>query len=193
MKPRFFAKPSHFREWLEKNHSSSTELLVGFYKKATGKPSITWPESVDQALCFGWIDGVRKSLDGDSYTIRFTPRKAKSHWSAVNLRRFDELRKMGLVHPKGLEAFERMDEKNSKQASFEQKKVVLDKKFKEKLQENPKAWAFFQKLAPSYKRASTWWVINAKREETKWGRLDILIKSCAAGKKIPILTASKKK
>lgn len=192
MKPKFFSKSSDFREWLERNHKKKTELLVGYYKKGSGKPSITWPESVDTALCFGWIDGIRKSLAEETYTIRFTPRKEKSHWSAVNLKRFVELKKKGLIHPAGQLAFEKMEANNSKQASFEQNNVILDKEFKAKLKANEKAWAFFQKLAPSYKKTSIWWVISAKKNETKWRRLNILIKSCEAKEKIPILKITKK-
>jgi len=192
MKPKFFSKSSDFREWLERNHKKKTELLVGYYKKDSGKPSITWPESVDTALCFGWIDGIRKSLAEETYTIRFTPRKEKSHWSAVNLKRFVKLKKKGLIHPAGQLAFEKMEANNSKQASFEQNNVILDKEFKAKLKANEKAWAFFQKLAPSYKKTSIWWVISAKKNETKWRRLNILIKSCEAKEKIPILKITKK-
>ncbi|MEQ8364124.1 MAG: YdeI/OmpD-associated family protein [Cyclobacteriaceae bacterium] len=193
MKPKFFSKPINFRNWLEKNHSTKTELLVGFHKKDSGKPSITWPESVDEALCFGWIDGIRKSLNEESYTIRFTPRKEKSHWSAVNIKRFTALKKSGLIHSSGLRAFERMESKNSRKASFEQEKITLGETFEAKIKANKKAWAFFQKLAPSYKKASVWWVISAKREETQWRRLNILIKSSGAQEKIPQLQISKKK
>jgi len=193
MNPKFFSKSIHFRNWLEKNHSKKTELLVGFYKKDSGKQSITWPESVDEALCFGWIDGIRKSLNDKSYTIRFTPRKEKSHWSAVNLKRFAELKKSGLVQPSGLQAYKRMEPKNSKQASFEQEKITLDKKFETKIKTNKKAWAYFKKLAPSYKKASIWWVISAKKEETQWRRLNVLINCSEAEEKIPQLQLPKKK
>ena len=193
MKPKFFSKSIHFRKWLEKNHEIKKELLVGFYKKDSGKPSITWPESVDEALCFGWIDGIRKSLKEESYTIRFTPRKEKSHWSAVNIKRFSELKKDGLIQASGQLAFERMEVKNSKQASFEQGKVVLPKKFESKIKANKKAWAFFLQLAASYKKASIWWVISAKKEETQWKRLEVLINSSEAHERIPQLQLSKKK
>ncbi|MEP2668539.1 MAG: YdeI/OmpD-associated family protein [Cyclobacteriaceae bacterium] len=192
MKPKFFSKPIHFRKWLEKNHTSKKELLVGFYKKDSGKTSITWPESVDEAICYGWIDGIRKSLDEESYTIRFTPRKEKSHWSAVNIKRFSELKKLGLIRASGQLAFERMESKNSKQASFEQGKVALPKKFETKIKANKKAWIYFQKLAPSYKKASIWWVISAKKEETQRKRLDILIKSSETQERIPQLQLPKK-
>lgn len=187
MRPKFFPKPIDFRKWLEKNHNIKTELLVGFYKKDSGKPSITWPESVDQALCFGWIDGIRKSLDVDSYTIRFTPRKAKSHWSAVNLKRYAVLKKQGLVHQGGVEAFARMDKKNSKLASFEQKRIVLPKYFEKQIRANKKAWDFFQKLPPSAKKPSIWWVISAKKPETQLRRLQILINSSEVNERIPSL------
>jgi len=193
MKPKFFSQPIHFRKWLEKNHESKKELLVGFYKKDSGKVSITWPESVDEALCFGWIDGIRKSLNEESYTIRFTPRKEKSHWSAVNIKRFSELKKSGLIHASGQHAFEKMEIKNSKKASFEQGTVALPKKFETKIKANKKAWTYFQKLAPSYKKSSIWWVISAKKEETQWKRLDILIKSSETHERIPHLQISKER
>lgn len=193
MEPKFFTKPNEFRKWLEKYHGKKNELLVGYYKKDTGRPSITWPESVDQALCFGWIDGIRKSLGAESYTIRFTPRKLKSHWSAVNLKRFAQLKKLGLIYPSGQQAFERMDSKNAKKASFEQGDIQLGKAEEAMIKANKKAWSFFQKLAPSYKKPSIWWVISAKKEETRWKRLDILIKSSEAEEKIPMLNYAKKK
>lgn len=193
MKPKFFAKASDFRKWLEKNHSKKTELLVGYYKKKSGKPSITWPESVDQALCYGWIDGIRRSLDEESYTIRFTPRKEKSHWSAVNLKKYKLLNEQGLVHAAGHKAFSKVEKKNTKQASFEQKKVTMNKELEAVLRANKKAWTFFQKLAPFYKKASIWWIISAKKDETKWKRLDQLIRSSEAHEKIPMLTTIKRK
>jgi uncharacterized protein YdeI (YjbR/CyaY-like superfamily) len=193
MNPKFFARPADFRKWLEENHDKKTELLVGFWKKGTGKPSITWPESVDQALCFGWIDGITKSLGEESFAIRFTPRKNKSHWSAVNLKKYAKLKKLGEIHPSGEAAFSRMDKKNSKKASFEQKRIVMGKTFESKIKASKKAWSFFNALAPSYKKASTWWVISAKQEETKLRRLAVLIKSSEEGEKIPMLRVLKKK
>ena len=154
MSPKFFPKPINFRKWLEKNHSKKVELLVGFYKKNSGKQSISWPESVDQALCFGWINGIRKSLGEESYTIRFTPRREKSHWSAANLKRFAQLRKLGQIQEAGHRAFSKMNAKNSKRASFEQKNFALNKESEVKIKANKKAWTFFQKLAPSYKKSS---------------------------------------
>ena len=192
MKPKFFQKPNDFRKWLEKNHDKKNELLVGYYKKDSGKPSITWPESVDQARCFGWIDGIRKSLDNESYTIRFTPRKEKSHWSSVNLKRYANLKEEGLVHDAGVAAFARMDKKNSKLASFEQKRVVLPKDFEFQIKSNKKAWSFFQNLPPSAKKPSVWWVISAKKPETKLRRLQILINSSEANERIPQLRKVKR-
>ncbi|MEQ9592928.1 MAG: YdeI/OmpD-associated family protein [Cyclobacteriaceae bacterium] len=192
MKPKFFRRPANFRKWLEQNHDKKKELLVGYHKVASGKPSITWPESVDQALCFGWIDGVRRSIDDESYSVRFTPRQEKSHWSAVNLRRYATLNKSGLVQPAGKKAFAKMDKKNTKKASFEQDEVKLSKSFEARLKANKKAWAFFKSLPPSAKKPTIWWVISAKREETQQRRFDILMKSSEAGEKIPLLRIASK-
>ena len=185
MKPAFFPTPADFRTWLEEHHAGTPELLVGFYKRGSGKPSITWPESVDAALCFGWIDGVRRSLDEDSYTIRFTPRKASSTWSAVNIKRAHELTKLGLMHPAGLQAFERRDEKKSAIYSYENRhKAALDAALEKQFRANKKAWAFFRSQAPSYQRTLTYWVISAKREETRIKRLATLIEESANHRRI---------
>lgn len=188
MKPRFFKTPSDFRKWLEKNHDKETELLVGFYKKDSGKPSITWPESVDQALCFGWIDGVRRSIDEDSYSIRFTPRKKSSIWSAVNIRKVGELTAQGLMMPAGLAAFSHRKEEKSKVYSFENKDKGLDEGSIKKFKANKKAWAFFQSQAPWYRRAASWWVISAKREETRTKRLNTLIEDSMNERRIGTLS-----
>ena len=192
MKPIFFAKAADFRKWLEKNHDKETELLVGFYKKDSGKPSITWPESVDQAICFGWIDGVRKSIDDISYTIRFTPRKPKSTWSAVNIRKVEELTKQGLMHPAGIAAFNKKEEKNSKIYSFEQKAVGLDENYERIFKQNKKAWKHFGSKPPSYRKACIHWVMSAKQEVTQLKRLDTLITCSAAGEPIPQMKWAKK-
>jgi uncharacterized protein YdeI (YjbR/CyaY-like superfamily) len=184
-KIEFFKIQTDFRKWLEKNHNKSNELWVGYYKKSSGKPSIDWPQSVDEAICFGWIDGLRKSIDGESYKIRFTPRKPGSIWSAVNLKRAEELIKLGLMQPAGLEAFNRKDEKKINSYSFERENVMLDKGYEKKFKENKKAWDFFQLMVPSYKRPATWWVMSAKQEETRIKRLNILIECSEAGEKIP--------
>ncbi len=193
MKPKFFRRPADFRKWLEQNHDKKKELLVGYHKVASGKPSITWPESVDQALCFGWIDGVRRSIDDESYSVRFTPRQEKSHWSAVNLKRYAALNKSGLVQPAGKKAFAKMDKKNTKKASFEQDEIKLSKSFEASLKANKKACAFFKSLPPSAKKPTIWWVISAKREETQQRRFEILMKSSEAGEKIPLIRKASKK
>lgn len=188
MNPTFFKTPQKFRAWFDCNHEKKTELWVGFYKKASGKASITWPESVDQALCFGWIDGIRKSLDEESYVIRFTPRRPRSNWSAVNIKRIQELIELGLVHDNGLAAFERRTEKTSVQYAYEQGKIELNKDYEKQIKSNRKAWKYFQEMAPSYRKPSIWWVMSAKREETRLRRLGILIECCEKGERIPNLT-----
>lgn len=185
--PRFFGTQSDFRKWLEKHHNTATELWVGYYKTGSGKKSITWPQSVDEALCFGWIDGVRKSIDDLSYTIRFTPRRANSIWSAVNIRRTKELRRMGLMRPAGIRAFSARDERRAQRYSFEQKRVALSPKYERRMRANKKAWRFFQSLPPSTRKPSIWWVISAKKEETQLRRLGILISASAKGDLIPPL------
>ncbi|MEP1035024.1 YdeI/OmpD-associated family protein [Ekhidna sp.] len=188
----FFATPSDFRKWLNENYSNEKELWVGYYKKATGKASITWPESVDQALCFGWIDGIRKKIDEEAYQVRFTPRKANSHWSHVNIKRIVELKKDGLITEAGLKAYRRKKPENTGRASFEQKDVKLSSKYESKLKANKEAWSFFNgKLAPTYRKQSIWWVMSAKREETRERRLKTLIECSTQGKKIPPLKWTK--
>jgi uncharacterized protein YdeI (YjbR/CyaY-like superfamily) len=188
----FFPTPDDFRKWLETNHEAETELWVGFYKKATRKPSITWPESVDQALCFGWIDGIRKRIDEEAYQIRFTPRKPKSHWSHVNISRIKELKKENLVMPAGLRAYAKRDPDNTAKASFEQNKVELSPAFEKRLKANKKACDFFNNhLAPSYRKQSIHWVMSAKREETREKRLATLIECSEKETKIPPLKWAK--
>lgn len=184
MQIKFFKTPLAFRKWLEKNHDKSQELWVGFYKKSSGKPSITWPEAVDQLLCFGWIDGVRKSVDEESYTIRVTPRKPRSVWSAINLKRVDGLTKMGLMHPAGLAVFQARDPKKSGLYSFENRPQKLEPKYEKRLRANKKAWEFFQAQPPWYRRTASWWVLSAKKEETRLKRLATLIADSAQGKTI---------
>src|SRR5229473_3732957 len=175
-KPTFFPTPSDFRAWFESHHDQFQELFVGFHKKSSGKPSITWPESVDVALCFGWIDGVRKSLDETSYTIRFTPRRPTSAWSAINITRVRELTKKGLMHPAGLKAFAARSAKKSGIYAYEQRKQArFTRKQEKQFRANKSAWDFFRSQAPWYQRVTTWWVISAKREETKRKRLSLLI------------------
>ncbi len=183
----FFKNQNDLRKWFMKNHKTQNELLVGYYKKSTGKPSVTWPESVDEALCFGWIDGIRKSLDDISYTIRFTPRNPKSTWSAKNIKRINELIKLGLVQPAGLAAFKKLDEKNSKIYSYEQNINELSNDFKKLFKRNNKAWNYFQKLIPSLRNPSIRWVMSAKKEETRLSRLNRLIQNCENEELIPEL------
>lgn len=193
MEVNFFKTPAELRKWFEKNHDKVTEQWVGFYKKGSGKPSITWPESVDQALCFGWIDGVRKSIDDESYKIRFTPRKTKSIWSAVNIKRAGDLKELGLMHANGLNAFENRDEKLAQRYAYEQESVGLDPVYEKKLQKNKKAWEFFQSQPPSYRKVAIWWIVRAKQEETRLRRLETLITDSAAGRRIgAVLRPSKK-
>lgn len=188
LKPKFFNAASKFRQWLAANYDQASELWVGYYKKDSGKPSLTWPESVDEALCFGWIDGIRKSVDEVSYTIRFTPRKPRSSWSAVNIKRATELAELGLMQPAGLKAFQNRQEARSAVYAYEQRGQKLDGAHERKLQANKKAWAFFQAQPPSYQKAASWWVISAKKEETRLKRLATLIEDSANGRTVPPLT-----
>jgi uncharacterized protein YdeI (YjbR/CyaY-like superfamily) len=189
MEPTFFATPADFRAWFEANHADHGELLVGFHKKGSGRPSITWPESVDEALCFGWIDGVRRSIDGDSYSIRFTPRKPRSIWSAVNTRRAQELIEEGRMTPPGLAALERRDEKRSGVYSFERGEAAkLDAEQERRFRAAAGAWEWFQSRPPSYRRAALHWVVSAKRAETRERRLATLIEDSANGRTIKPLT-----
>ena len=193
MNPLFFSNPSDFRKWLRKNHAREVERWVGYHKKGTGKPSITWPESVDEALCFGWIDGIRKSIDEEAYKIRFTPRKPTSHWSAVNIRRVSVLTKLGMMQPTGLAAFHRRTKEKSRRASYEQQSVALDPAYQKEFRSQKKAWEFFQSLPPSTRRPSVWWVMSAKKEETRRKRLETLIKSSEDDKVIPPLRWARNK
>jgi uncharacterized protein YdeI (YjbR/CyaY-like superfamily) len=188
MKPKFFAKPSDFRKWLEKNHLKEKELLVGFYKVNSGKPSITWPESVDEALCFGWIDGIRRSIDEKSYSIRFTPRKAKSIWSAVNIKKMQVLKEKGLLKPAGIAAFEKREESKSAIYSYEKAEVKLSPEFEKRFRSNKKAYAFFKTLPPSIQRVSTNWVMSARQEKTRESRIQNLISCSEEGRKIKSLS-----
>ncbi len=191
--PLFFPTPADFRNWLDEHHDQEKELWVGYYKKATKKPSITWPESVDQALCYGWIDGIRKRIDDEAYMVRFTPRKPDSHWSNVNLKRMKELKKDGLVSSAGLIAFKKRKNERTARASYEQKKVVLDPQYEQQIKKNQKAFAyFFEKKPLSYRKQVIWWIMSAKKEETRLKRLSILIESSEKNEVIPPLRWSKK-
>jgi len=185
MEPTFFPTPADFRRWLAKHHATATELLVGFYKVGSGKASITWPASVDQALCFGWIDGLRKRIDDESYTIRFTPRKPTSTWSAVNIQRVEELSQLGLMTPAGLKAFEARKANRSGIYSYEQRTAELPPEYEKGLKANRAAWTFFQAQPASYRKAAMWWIVSAKQEATRLKRLAQLIDLSAHSQLIP--------
>jgi uncharacterized protein YdeI (YjbR/CyaY-like superfamily) len=181
----FFPTPDDFRGWLAEHHASARELWVGFYKKATGRASITWPESVDEALCFGWIDGIRKSIDDEAYRIRFTPRRPGSHWSRVNLERVVVLIEEGRMAPAGLSAWEARDPEKSGRYSHERgTEEGLTEPQLRRLRSNRKAWAFWQAQPPGYRRLVAGWIASAKKEETRGRRLDTLIEDCANGLRI---------
>jgi len=173
------------RDWLERNHATATELVVGFYNRGSGKPSITWQELVDEELCFGWIDSVRKGVDEVSYSNRLTPRTQRSTWSAINIARAKELIRLGRMRPAGLKAFERRTAERSAIYSYEQRKRArLDPEAVRSFRANKKAWAFFQAQAPGYRKTAIWWVISAKREETRQKRLATLIQDSQNGRTI---------
>ena len=168
----FFATQAAFREWLATHHKTETELIVGFYKVGSGKPSMTWSQSVDQALCFGWIDGVRKSIDDESYSIRFTPRRSTSIWSTVNIKKVEELNQSGLMTPAGQKAFELRTENKSGIYAYEKEPVCLEPNYESQFKMNTLAWDFFQAQAPSYKKVMIHWIMNAKQEKTRLARLE---------------------
>jgi len=184
--PRFFATAAAFRAWLEKNHASAAELVVGYSKRGSGRPSMTWPESVDEALCFGWIDGVRRSLDDERYQIRFTPRKPRSKWSAVNRRKAEALIADGRMHPAGLAAFEARAADTD--YAYEKPREELDGEPLSRLRANAAAWRFWQEQPPWYRRSASHWVASAKQEATRARRLETLIADCAAGRTVKHLT-----
>lgn len=185
--PVFFKNPNELRKWFEANHKSIKSVWVGFYKKDTGIESITWPESVDQALCFGWIDGIRKKVDEKSYKIRFTPRNPKSHWSAINLEKIKELKKSGRMKPEGLKIYKLRNKENQRKASYESNPKALSPELKDMLKGNVKAYTYFKSMAPSYQRITIHWIMSAKQEATRHKRLNILIESSLEGKKVPPL------
>jgi len=181
MKPKFFSSPEQFRQWLEQSHDSAEELLVGFHKKDSGKKSVTYAQALDEALCYGWIDGVRRSLDETSYTIRFTPRKPKSIWSNVNVRHVERLQKEGRMAEPGLRAYARRDPKRTGIYAFENEAREFSPEFEKRFRANKAAWQFFQTEPPSIRRTCIFWVMSAKKEETRVRRLDQLITRAAQG------------
>ena len=193
MDPIFFRDAAEFRAWLERHHDTSEELMVGFFKKASGRPSMTWEESVDEALCFGWIDGVRTRIDDERYAIRFTPRRRGSTWSARNVGRAGDLIDRGLMTPAGLEAFEARVEDRGPYSYERRHSVRLDEVLERRFRSRAKAWASFGAMPPSYRKAALHWVMSAKREETRERRLARLIEDSAAGRRISALTTRSKR
>lgn len=184
MKPTFFPTAAAFKAWLKKNHKTAGELTVGYYRKDSGKPSITWQESVDEALCFGWIDGVRHSHPPDAYSNRFTPRRPRSNWSAINIKRVAELKKHKRMTPAGLAAFAKRTEAKSRVYTYERDLINLDKALERKFRTSKQAWEFFQRQPPYYRKLMTGWLNMAKAEETRLRRLDKLMAACESGKRI---------
>ena len=183
--PLFLPTPAEFRAWLEEHHTSAAELWVGFRKKGSGRPSLTWPESVDEALCFGWIDGLRKSVDAESYTIRFTPRRAGSTWSAINVARMAELTAAGRVRPAGREAFAERSAARTGIYSYENRKAArLDGALLRRFRAQARAWRHFQAQPAWYRGTATWWIVSAKKQETRLRRLEKLIAASARGEPI---------
>ncbi|HET8910991.1 MAG TPA: YdeI/OmpD-associated family protein [Ktedonobacteraceae bacterium] len=188
MEATFFITPTDFRRWLEENQASTTELLLGFYKKNSNKPGITYAQALDEALCYGWIDGVRRSLDETSYTIRFTPRKASSIWSNVNIKRAEELIELGLMQPAGLKAFNKRRPDKSGIYSFETDEQQLDTGYEEQFRARSEAWAFFQSQPPYYQKTARFWVMSAKKEETRLKRLATLIEDSSHHRRLKNLS-----
>jgi len=186
MEPTFFQSAADFRGWLGQHHATARELLVGFYRKASGR-GITYPEALDEALSFGWIDGVRKRIDEETYTVRFTPRKPGSIWSVVNIQRVRELTSRGLMKPSGLRAFRERDERKTRQYSYEREQGKLGPALEETLRANRKAAAFFDRQPPGYRKTVTFWVMSAKKEETRARRLARLIERSESGTRIDLL------
>ena len=187
-RPTFFVSPDAFRRWLERHHASASELWVGFYKIGSGRGGLTYREALDEALCFGWIDGVRRRLDDRAFVQRFTPRKATSYWSAVNTKRAHELTRAGRMHAAGLDAFARRDAAATTRYSFERAAAALAPADTKRFRANRRAWAFFQAQPPGYRRIAVHWVVSAKKPETRQRRLDTLIADSAAGRRIGLVT-----
>ena len=193
MKPKFFTTPAEFRKWLEQNHDTASELLIGFHKKSSERKSITYPEALDEALCFGWIDGVRKKLNETSYVQRFTPRKARSIWSNINVNHVERLKKEGRMHASGIAAYELRDPKRTGVYAFENKPRQLSAAYEKRFRANKKAWDFFQKQPEYYKRLLIFRIMSAKKEETQIRRLDQTIDVSAKGQRLGLLTAKSEK
>ncbi|HEU0026134.1 MAG TPA: YdeI/OmpD-associated family protein [Ktedonobacterales bacterium] len=193
MEPIFFASGAEVRGWLEAHGGAAGEVLIGFYKKGAAQRGVTYQQALDEALCFGWIDGVRKGLDAERYSIRFTPRKKGSVWSAVNMARVEELRVLGRMRPAGLAAFEGRDPRKETQYSYEAAHRNLPDEYVARFQEHAGAWAYFQAQPPSYRRVASWWVISAKREETRARRLAKLIQVSSDSQRLPEATLPRRR
>jgi uncharacterized protein YdeI (YjbR/CyaY-like superfamily) len=181
---RFFRTPADLRKWFRANHAKADELWVGYYKKDSGRPSVTWPESVDEALCVGWIDGIRKRLDEHSYVIRFTPRRPGSIWSTVNVKRVAELTKARRMHTAGLNAFAARRANKSGIYAYEQRRPQLEQPYAALMKKNAAALEFFERQSPYYRKTMSWFIMSAKKEETRMARLKKLMDACAKGKKL---------
>lgn len=193
MEPVFFNSDQEFRQWLEQNHTRETEIVIGFYKKASGKQGITHRQALDQALCFGWIDGVGGSIDGERFTIRFSHRKPRSNWSQVNIRRVAELQKAGLMHPYGLHIFNQRDLTKPNRYANEQDRIEFPAEFEAQFRASPQARDFFQSQPPSYRKAAVWWVVSAKQEVTRLRRLAVLIEDSSAQRRLKQFTPASKR
>lgn len=188
----YFRGGAAFRRWLQKHHGTTTEVWVGFYRKDSGRTGISYAEALDQALCFGWIDGIRKKVDDESYTNRFTPRKPKSTWSLVNIRRVGELTALGLMAPPGIAAFETRDAKRSGIYSFENRPSSLAPALEKTFKARREAWAFFQAQPPGYRRTATWYVMSAVKDDTRRSRLARLIEDSSQGRRLGMLAPTSK-
>ena len=189
--PRYFRTVAELRSWLEKNHDSASEVWVGFYNQRSGKTGITYREALDEALCFGWIDGVRKSVDEGRYRQRFSPRRARSMWSVVNIKRVGELEAAGRMCAPGRAAFEKRDEKTAGADSIARANAAFTGLLERRFRASAKAWAFFQARPPGYRHLATWYVMSAKKDDTRRRRLDTLIALCADGRLLPGLDRKK--
>jgi uncharacterized protein YdeI (YjbR/CyaY-like superfamily) len=189
---QFFESSRELRSWLEEHHANTPELWVGFFKKSSGKPGISYQQALDEALCYGWIDGLTKRLDDTSYTVRFTPRRPRSNWSQVNIERVGHLFSLGLMRAAGLKAFEARDPQRSNQYSLERASVALTPEYEASFRENNRAWQFFESQPPSYRSPAMWWVMSAKREETRLRRLNTLIHDSASGRRLAAFTLKSK-
>jgi uncharacterized protein YdeI (YjbR/CyaY-like superfamily) len=192
MKPKFFAKPAEFRKWLAANHATATELFIGFYKKGSGKKSITYAEALEEALCFGWIDGVRKRLDEESYEQRFTPRKPRSIWSLINVGHVERLKKEGRMMPAGIAAYEKRDPKRTGIYAFENRPREFSPEYLKRFRANKQAWKFFEQQPPYYTKLLIFWVMSAKKEETQERRLKQLIESSEKGTRVGVIPTKNK-